>query len=1250
VSASAVAAPADAVLADFDDDHRADIVAVSLDQGLTLQRGLGKGKYAPAVPLAAGQIQGNRILTADFDSDGRADVLAYADGGRYIWVVLSDGAGGVKDVRTVLAPGAIYGLAVADYDRNGAQDFAVVAAGLEGIFLAENRDNLSGFDSRVVSIRAHPISVGTVEMYRDAYSDLVIGAADGTVRLLRNIAGSFVEAESRKVDFTPAVLATGDLDLDGYADVLAASRAGRFASIPVRPFEFGQPIEADSGQPLQRVSIGRVNGDEFVDVVAVTAEGAVVLCPARAAFQFDLAVGATSTGNATSVSLVPGARAPQCDLLVSRPGGISFEPLLPEQTKLRRTATVTNTLDDPLLPPAGSLRAAIATGGTISFDISTEDAGFDDGLLVWVITLGGDIEVPVPGTQILGETQLDTNDFGPEIVIAAGSLLHDGTAASPGLGANDAKGFVVTGGSCRISSVIMVGFDDELPEVRDMMGGLIANASEGAAISLQSNGNTILGCYIGVGHDGTVGSPISERNFHGIELVLGASANVIGVDAPIDDPGGNVIGGNDFDGIRIELGSGNVVEGNRVGVGRDDSSAPNNRGVTTIDADLTEVANNVLSGNGVEGLLLTGATTNSDVHDNIVGATSTADNGRGNGIGIGVTGSSANDIGPANIVGANGDGIYLGATEVKTTGTLIANNQIGGADLANTGHGVNVDNADLNSIGPGNLIALNRGDGVFVNDLNVQNTITMNSITLNGELGIDLFGLADTPPGVTPNDAGDVDSGANNLLNFPVFTTLDVSSGAIVVSGTAPAGSVVEIFQSDNDDSGFGQGATYIMSVTTTAGGTFTATLPFGLPVADNTSVTATATLAGNTSEFSANFNLNRQLTVTPSTINFGTVTVGSNVSQVVTLCNVGASDLTIQSVVLNPAGAPFSVTSVPADGQVLSPNECTTVTVSYMPTALIASTTSLVITSNDVDTPVINVPVSGNAVEAVVEFGITSLSIPVTDFGATRAASVVVTNRSLAPLNVTNVLFRRRISGAKITWTSTDLDPFFSVDDSTFTLGVNESRNITIFFTPQLPNVADKSGLKTAPYSLPDPSFMAPENIKTRMTLEVNGGEVTGGFASSVTIRARVTDAPHLLPGGFGTVFTDSGRANLTVPSVDPDANFANASWVFYDDQDFPLLRIDNTPTIAEKTDKFFGGIGIPIRFKFSGLGNSTPYIDYVTVFITDAEGQQTELGVFVVIDGKIGPMVQRKPGRPVDNRVPRYSSDNVRVEVEQE
>lgn len=118
----------------------------------------------------------------------------------------------------------------------------------------------------------------------------------------------------------------------------------------------------------------------------------------------------------------------------------------------------------------------------------------------------------------------------------------------------------------------------------------------------------------------------------------------------------------------------------------------------------------------------------------------------------------------------------------------------------------------------------------------------------------------DNGNGVTVNDAGDADAGANNLQNFPVVTSSIIQSGAAVIRGalnsTANASFRVEFFSNPSCDvSSNGEGQTFLgaVSVLTDVDGNanFSAG-PLG-PVSLGQFVTATATndSTGDTSEFS---------------------------------------------------------------------------------------------------------------------------------------------------------------------------------------------------------------------------------------------------------------------------------------------------------------------------------------------------------------------------------------------------------------
>lgn len=260
---------------------------------------------------------------------------------------------------------------------------------------------------------------------------------------------------------------------------------------------------------------------------------------------------------------------------------------------------------------------------------------------------------------------------------------------------------------------------------------------------------------------------------------------------------------------------------------------------------------------------------------------------RGNAIGNGTLGGVA-------IVGS-------GAT---VQANLIATNQGAGLDM-NGGSGANslvnntfTGNGAGNSVTPGvrvagagstldrNVLTANTGAGIMVVATSGGNLLTKNSIYENGpatnQIGIDLLAGGDnqslgTAGFVSVNDSGDTDSGANGLLNFPVIETAEVSGSNLVLSGWARPGSAIEFFIANPDPSGFGEGQTWFATLTEGSGSDTDATssaysnpvnglnqgadttnrfrfvIPLPGGVAVGTKLTSTATLGGETSEFSGN-------------------------------------------------------------------------------------------------------------------------------------------------------------------------------------------------------------------------------------------------------------------------------------------------------------------------------------------------------------------------------------------------------------
>ncbi|WP_165075326.1 SdrD B-like domain-containing protein [Paludisphaera rhizosphaerae] len=162
----------------------------------------------------------------------------------------------------------------------------------------------------------------------------------------------------------------------------------------------------------------------------------------------------------------------------------------------------------------------------------------------------------------------------------------------------------------------------------------------------------------------------------------------------------------------------------------------------------------------------------------------------------------------------------------------IANNTIqGNGRLGYSTAGINLNAANITT--SRNVISANYGAGVLVGKDSVYNVITQNSIfdngvaalpggTPSGQLGIDLLLPSNdqklgTAPFVTVNKVGGVSTvGGNFLTNFPILARAVVHDGYLELSGytSQTPGAVIELFIGDGDPSGFGEGKTFLVTLT----------------------------------------------------------------------------------------------------------------------------------------------------------------------------------------------------------------------------------------------------------------------------------------------------------------------------------------------------------------------------------------------------------------------------------------------------
>ena len=402
--------------------------------------------------------------------------------------------------------------------------------------------------------------------------------------------------------------------------------------------------------------------------------------------------------------------------------------------------------------------------------------------------------------------------------------------------------------------------------------------------------NSILGNFIGTDVTGT-----RALGNYGSGITIGGEHNTVGGQAA---GARNVISGNVGGGVFLGLGSSNTVQGNLIGTTATGTQDLGNTGdgIRLLNSSgnliggATAAARNIISGNEGSGISIEAISrfvglgaNNNVVQGNFIGTDISGVAELGNtSQGIAVINAPSTTI-VENMVSANGrslSGTYGAGTNrdgiiiaYQSSGTVVQGNKIGvnlnGVALGNTGNGVTVLYASGVTVGggsqgQGNTIANNDWNGVLVVDFAgvyaTGDVIRGNSISANGMLGIDLSRFDFPYDGITANDAGDSDVGANNLQNFPLIVSATSTANTSTITGTlnsTPSTAFTLDFYSNvtADPSGFGEGAVYLGSgiVTTdiTGNASYSINLPIGVLAGHK--VTATATSASGTSEFGGN-------------------------------------------------------------------------------------------------------------------------------------------------------------------------------------------------------------------------------------------------------------------------------------------------------------------------------------------------------------------------------------------------------------
>jgi hypothetical protein len=278
-------APESVVAGDFNHDNFDDLAVMVKGRGkpakVLLLRGGASGPPGgdrTVIPFDESVSPLSGLGAGDFDGDGSLDLVVYSQQKKTL-IHLPGVTGGL--------PGAVQN----SIELNGATPQAILAAGLDGtppLDLAVTLDlPNSGAAVRVFSggpagltqrqeipFEVSPRALVVADFDGDGHDDLAAAAqASRTLTIHRGAPGGFsVEASTITLKAIPSRLTAGDLNLDGFADLLAPTISGNTGGIAFLPGGPGGLSESQilaEGSVSEPLVIADFDGDGFPDSVAL---------------------------------------------------------------------------------------------------------------------------------------------------------------------------------------------------------------------------------------------------------------------------------------------------------------------------------------------------------------------------------------------------------------------------------------------------------------------------------------------------------------------------------------------------------------------------------------------------------------------------------------------------------------------------------------------------------------------------------------------------------------------------------------------------------------------------------------------------------------------------------------------------------------------------------------------------------------------------------------------------------------------
>ncbi|MGN6184329.1 MAG: Calx-beta domain-containing protein [Thermoanaerobaculia bacterium] len=499
------------------------------------------------------------------------------------------------------------------------------------------------------------------------------------------------------------------------------------------------------------------------------------------------------------------------------------------------------------------------------------------------------------------------------------------------------------------------------------------------------------------------------------------------------------------------------------------------------------------------------------IDGNYVGTNATGTVARPNSVGLQLANAAGRAIVTNNLISGNTThGVSIQTTTMPVTMT---GNRIGvsasGTPLPNGGDGIRVTSGTaLKSIGTAlgapNTIAYNGANGISVTG-GTATSILNNSIYANSGIAIDLG--AD---GVTTNDAGDTDTGANGLQNAPVLTSATTAGAMTTILGTLNSTPnttfAIELYRNTTADPlGFGEAETLITRFLITTDGSGNAAINTSTaPIAPGAviSATATNTTTNETSE------LSNDVIASASIVQFNAASVSISES---------GTSITLTVTRTGGAGTTTTVEYSSANGTATAGSDYTAVsgTLTFGP----ADTSQTIV-----------VPITSDALDEVDEtFTITLANVIGGNLGSPATETITITDDDGAP-----AIF---VSDASVVETNSGTTTMtFNV-----TLSAASGQPVSVDYT-----TADGTATSGSDYGARFGTIaFAPGETSRNIAITINGDVIAEADETLQLLLSSAVNASVSDDTGIGTITNDDGNPSIAIGDamvIEGNSGAANA------------------------------------------------------------------------------------------------------------